>query len=150
MTNFISQLNQPPREYSAIPFWFLNGDLNEAELCRRLQDFCTMAFMGWCCIRASVCLNGLAVYHSCFFTVSRWRPRRRHGCSLLDESIAQFERMLRRMQSGRKPLAAFLCGHQIVYRLACGSQDESVDSTRVLLQHRRRAQVRAPARCGAK
>ncbi|MDO4296665.1 MAG: hypothetical protein Q4D90_10980 [bacterium] len=32
-------LQEPAREYSPIPFWFLNGDLTEEELCRQLKDF---------------------------------------------------------------------------------------------------------------
>ena len=32
-------LNHPPRTYSPIPFWFLNGDLNEDEIRRQLRDF---------------------------------------------------------------------------------------------------------------
>ena len=32
-------LDNPPRNYSPIPFWFLNGDLSEAEIRRQLRDF---------------------------------------------------------------------------------------------------------------
>ena len=32
-------LQDPPREFTAMPFWFLNGDLDEDELCRQLRDF---------------------------------------------------------------------------------------------------------------
>ena len=28
---FLAQLQNPPREFTAIPFWFLNGDLTDAE-----------------------------------------------------------------------------------------------------------------------
>ena len=28
---FLDQLQNPPREFTAIPFWFLNGDLTDAE-----------------------------------------------------------------------------------------------------------------------
>ena len=35
----IEFLNHPPRTYSPIPFWFLNGDLDEAEIRRQLRDF---------------------------------------------------------------------------------------------------------------
>lgn len=32
-------LSNPPREYTPIPFWFLNGDLKHAEIRRQLEDF---------------------------------------------------------------------------------------------------------------
>ena len=36
---FINTLNNPPRTFSPIPFWFLNGDLDEEEIRRQLRDF---------------------------------------------------------------------------------------------------------------
>ncbi len=36
----------PPREYSLIPFWFLNDDLDEAELKRQLDDFAAHGVYG--------------------------------------------------------------------------------------------------------
>lgn len=33
-------LSNPPREFTPIPFWFLNGDLTRQELVRQLKDFC--------------------------------------------------------------------------------------------------------------
>lgn len=39
-------LSQPPREFSPIPFWFLNGDLTHAELRRQLRDFCEHGVYG--------------------------------------------------------------------------------------------------------
>jgi len=35
----LQYLEEPLREYSAYPFWFLNGDLNETEIVRQLEDF---------------------------------------------------------------------------------------------------------------
>lgn len=32
-------LNNPPRTFSPIPFWFLNGDLTDGEIRRQLRDF---------------------------------------------------------------------------------------------------------------
>ena len=32
-------LNNPPREFSPMPFWFLNGDLQDGEIRRQLRDF---------------------------------------------------------------------------------------------------------------
>ena len=32
-------LNNPPRTFSPIPFWFLNGDLDDGEIRRQLRDF---------------------------------------------------------------------------------------------------------------
>ena len=37
---FLEPLMHPAREYSPIPFWFLNGDLRHAEIRRQLRDFC--------------------------------------------------------------------------------------------------------------
>ena len=36
---FMDFLKKPPREYTPVPFWFLNGDLREEELRRQLRDF---------------------------------------------------------------------------------------------------------------
>ena len=33
------EFQNPPKEFSVIPFWFLNGDLNERELTRQMEDF---------------------------------------------------------------------------------------------------------------
>ena len=35
----LSLLHNPPHEFTAMPFWFLNGNLTDAELHRQLQDF---------------------------------------------------------------------------------------------------------------
>lgn len=35
----IKEFKNPPKEFSLIPFWFLNGDLNERELTRQMEDF---------------------------------------------------------------------------------------------------------------
>lgn len=39
-------LKNPPKEYSPVPFWFLNGDLNRAEIERQLRDFCDHGVYG--------------------------------------------------------------------------------------------------------
>lgn len=39
-------LDHPSREFTAFPFWFLNGDLTEEELCRQLQDFAAHGVYG--------------------------------------------------------------------------------------------------------
>lgn len=46
MNAFIDKLNHPPRAFTAIPFWFLNGDLEEGEIRRQLQDFCAHGIYG--------------------------------------------------------------------------------------------------------
>ena len=38
--NLIEKLKNPPAEFSPIPFWFLNDDLNDDEIVRQLTDFC--------------------------------------------------------------------------------------------------------------
>ena len=43
---FLDQLQNPPREFTAIPFWFLNGDLTDAELRRQLADFTAHGIYG--------------------------------------------------------------------------------------------------------
>lgn len=35
----LEQFSQPPREFSLLPFWFWNDDLQEAELLRQMDDF---------------------------------------------------------------------------------------------------------------
>lgn len=39
-------LAEPPREFTPIPFWFLNGDLTYKEIRRQLQDFCAHGVYG--------------------------------------------------------------------------------------------------------
>lgn len=36
----------PPRDYTLIPFWFLNDDLDETELCRQLDDYAAHGVYG--------------------------------------------------------------------------------------------------------
>lgn len=43
---FLAQLQNPPKEFTAIPFWFLNGDLTDAELRRQLADFAAHGIYG--------------------------------------------------------------------------------------------------------
>ena len=42
----LEMLNHPSREYSPVPFWFLNGDLSHAEIRRQLRDFCDHGVFG--------------------------------------------------------------------------------------------------------
>lgn len=35
----LNQLSHPAREFTPIPFWFLNGDLTDEEIRRQLADF---------------------------------------------------------------------------------------------------------------
>ena len=42
----LNRLDQPSREYTPIPFWFLNGDLTHREIRRQLQDFCDHGVYG--------------------------------------------------------------------------------------------------------
>lgn len=42
----LQQLKQPAREFTPIPFWFLNGDLQEEELERQLKDFASHGVYG--------------------------------------------------------------------------------------------------------
>lgn len=44
--NLLKQLANPPKEFTAIPFWFLNGDLTDAELRRQLEDFAAHGIYG--------------------------------------------------------------------------------------------------------
>ena len=37
--SFLDALNHPSREYTPIPFWFLNGNLTHREIRRQLTDF---------------------------------------------------------------------------------------------------------------
>ena len=39
-------LDQPGREYTPFPFWFLNDDLKDEEICRQLQDFAAHGVYG--------------------------------------------------------------------------------------------------------
>jgi len=39
-------LSEPPREFTPIPFWFLNGHLTPEELRRQLRDFCDHGVYG--------------------------------------------------------------------------------------------------------
>lgn len=40
------KLDHPSREYTPIPFWFLNGDLSHGEIRRQLRDFCDHGVYG--------------------------------------------------------------------------------------------------------
>jgi hypothetical protein len=42
----LNLLNNPDREFSMIPFWFLNGDLDDDEIKRQLNDFCKHGVYG--------------------------------------------------------------------------------------------------------
>ena len=42
----LETLAHPGREFTAMPFWFLNGNLSEQELERQLQDFCEHGIYG--------------------------------------------------------------------------------------------------------
>lgn len=42
----LQQLNVPSNEYTPIPFWFLNGNLDEKELQRQLEDFAAHGVYG--------------------------------------------------------------------------------------------------------
>ena len=46
MLEFLNRLDRPSREYTPIPFWFLNGDLSHREIRRQLQDFCDHGVSG--------------------------------------------------------------------------------------------------------
>lgn len=39
MMDLLRMLDAPEREFTPIPFWFLNGDLDEEEIDRQLRDF---------------------------------------------------------------------------------------------------------------
>ena len=39
LSELLQRLDHPSREYSPIPFWFLNGDLTHREIRRQLRDF---------------------------------------------------------------------------------------------------------------
>lgn len=42
----LQELEHPAKEYTPIPFWFLNGDLREEELERQLEDFAAHGIYG--------------------------------------------------------------------------------------------------------
>lgn len=42
----LQKLEHPEKEYTPIPFWFLNGDLSEEELQRQLEDFAVHGVYG--------------------------------------------------------------------------------------------------------
>ncbi len=44
--SFLKMLDRPPREYTPVPFWFLNGDLSHEEIRRQLRDFCDHGVYG--------------------------------------------------------------------------------------------------------
>lgn len=46
MPDFLRFLDRPPREYTPIPFWFLNDDLDHAEIRCQLRDFCDHGVYG--------------------------------------------------------------------------------------------------------
>ena len=43
---FLNALDHPSREYTPIPFWFLNGDLTHREIRRQMRDFCSHGVYG--------------------------------------------------------------------------------------------------------
>lgn len=43
---FLEQLQKPDREFTPIPFWFLNGDLRDEEIRRQLSDFASHGVYG--------------------------------------------------------------------------------------------------------
>lgn len=46
VADLFARFADPPRDYTVIPFWFLNDDLNETELCRQLDDFAAHGVYG--------------------------------------------------------------------------------------------------------
>lgn len=44
--HLFERFTAPPREFTLIPFWFLNDDLKEEELCRQLDDFAAHGVFG--------------------------------------------------------------------------------------------------------
>lgn len=42
----LNLLDNPPREFTSIPFWFLNGNLTHQEIVRQLRDFCSHGVYG--------------------------------------------------------------------------------------------------------
>ena len=42
----LEQLSHPSREFTPIPFWFLNGDLTTQEISRQLKDFAAHGIYG--------------------------------------------------------------------------------------------------------
>ena len=89
--------------------------------------------------------------------VLRWLAPEKDGLAGIDSTMAKCsadaarlmhrQRVLWRLQQGRQPVAAFGRGHQVVHRLAGGARGQPVYPARLLLQHLRQAQGRAPARC---
>lgn len=65
----IQRLNQPEREFTPIPFWFLNGDLRDEEIRRQLQDFRNMGYMVLSFIPEWDFQSESAIYHKLFFTI---------------------------------------------------------------------------------
>ena len=46
LNHILEQLQTPDKEFTPIPFWFLNDDLTDAELERQLTDFCKKGVHG--------------------------------------------------------------------------------------------------------
>ena len=44
--DLLEMLDHPSREYTPVPFWFLNGNLSHAEIRRQLRDFCDHGVFG--------------------------------------------------------------------------------------------------------
>ena len=42
----LDALNAPSREFTPVPFWFLNGDLEAGEIRRQMEDFCAHGVTG--------------------------------------------------------------------------------------------------------
>ena len=42
----LKYLDHPPREYTPVPFWFLNGNLTHGEIRRQMRDFCDHGVYG--------------------------------------------------------------------------------------------------------
>ncbi|MBQ8095351.1 MAG: hypothetical protein IJ242_17495 [Clostridia bacterium] len=47
MNDFLTRLQIPPAEYTIMPFWFLNGDLDHAEIRRQILDFKAHGVLGF-------------------------------------------------------------------------------------------------------
>ena len=43
---FLAQLQNPPREFTAIPFWFLNGERNSVHSCAASVLLCASTSVG--------------------------------------------------------------------------------------------------------
>ncbi len=75
---FLNALNHPSREYTPIPFWFLNGDLTHREIRRQLRDFCSHDVYG-VVLHPRIGLSRRIEYlDPVFFAicVPRWKQRR--------------------------------------------------------------------------